>query len=193
MLFTLIMDKIIENMKPMTGYKLTKYNVNIVCYADDTLLIADIENNLQRLLFKFNELAEIFNMKMPTEKTKALIVSKESVKCKLEIKNKILELIISFTYLGIEITRGRNAYKELRKQVMKTARTSGYLRDVIWNSRYLRIESKKKVYKTMVRPVMTYAAETGVYNSKTKQHLRITEGNTLRTMLAKTRKDRIRN
>ena len=54
-------------------------------------------------------------------------------------------------------------------------------------------ESKVKIYKTTVRPILTYAAETRADTSKTKQLLRTTEMNTLRTIVGKTRRDRIRN
>lgn len=69
-------------------------------------MIADTEDNLQRLLFKFGRVEEMFNMEISTEKTKELAVSKELVRYKLEIKNKIMEQVMSFTYLGVEITSG---------------------------------------------------------------------------------------
>lgn len=74
---------------------------------------------------------------------------------------------------------------------MKAARTSGYLRDVIWN-KYLRIESKAKIYKTKVRIVVTYAAETRADNSKIKQLVRTTKMDTFREMVGKTIRGRIR-
>lgn len=88
---------------------------------------------------------------------------------------------MSFTYLGVEKTSERNNYKEVRRQAMKAASVSGCLRDVAWKNRYLRTESKVKIYKRIVRPIMTYAAETRADTSKTKQLMRATEVNNLRT------------
>ena len=51
--------------------------VNIICYADDATLIADIENDLQRLLNRFSHSCTKFDLKISSKKTKPLIISKE--------------------------------------------------------------------------------------------------------------------
>ena len=76
---------------------------------------------------------------------------------------------------------------------MKAAPISGCLKDITWKNKYLSLESKVKIYKTAVRPILTYAAETRADTSKTKQLLRTTEMNTLRTITGRTRRDRVRN
>ena len=55
------------------------------------------------------------------------------------------------------------------------------------------VESKIKIYKSVVRPIMTYDEETTAATTKTKQLLRTTEMNTLRAILGKTRFDRMKN
>ena len=55
------------------------------------------------------------------------------------------------------------------------------------------VESKIKIYTAVVRPIMTYGAETRAATTKTKQLLRTTEMNTLRAILGKTRFDRMKN
>jgi len=53
-LFNLIMDKIIANLPKELGYRMGNVPINIICYADDAVLIADIEEYLQILLFTFD-------------------------------------------------------------------------------------------------------------------------------------------
>ena len=55
------------------------------------------------------------------------------------------------------------------------------------------VESKIKIYKAVVRPIMTYGAETRAAPTKTKRLLRTTEMNTLRAILGKTSFDRMKN
>ena len=55
------------------------------------------------------------------------------------------------------------------------------------------IESKTRIYKTCVRPIMTYATETRAETAATKQLLRTTEMKTLRSILGKTFGDRVKN
>ena len=86
-----------------------------------------------------------------------------------------------------------NTYKEAKLQAIKGAAVSGYLRDVTWKNKFMSTESKVKIYKAMVRPVMTYGAETRAETSRTKQLIRTVEMNTLRAIVGKTRLDRVRN
>ena len=55
------------------------------------------------------------------------------------------------------------------------------------------LESKVRIYKTCVRPIMTYAAETRADTAKTKRMLRTTEMKTLRAITGISLMDRVRN
>jgi len=95
-------------------------------------------------------------MVINTDKTKCLVSSKEPTRCKLEMDQKIVEQVNQFIYLGAEITSYGNLQNEVREQTMKAFRISGYLRDIVWKNKYLNINSKIRVYKSTIRPVITY-------------------------------------
>ena len=59
--------------------------------------------------------------------------------------------------------------------------------------KYLWNEAKVRIYKSIVRPILTYAAETRTDTAKTRQFLEVTEMKTLRRIINKTKWDRIRN
>ena len=59
--------------------------------------------------------------------------------------------------------------------------------------RYMSAESKVRIYKTRVRLVMTYAAETRSDTISTQQLLRTTEMKIIRTIQGKTLRDRVRS
>ena len=75
---------------------------------------------------------------------------------------------MSFTYLGIQITSHQDLVKT---QSIKALRISGCLNNAIWSNKFLRTEAKVRIYKTMIRPILTYAAETRPDTSKTRQML----------------------
>ncbi|KAI4472449.1 hypothetical protein M0802_016812 [Mischocyttarus mexicanus] len=100
---------------------------------------------------------------------------------------------MTFNYLGVEITSHPDLYKETINQVRKPAVVSEALKNIIWRNKYLRKETKTRIYKTYVRPILTYAIETRADTKRTKQALRTAEMNILRPIVGKTRKDRIRN
>ena len=49
-------------------------------YADDIALIADTEDDLQRLLYNFHLSCLKFNMKISINKTKVMAISKEPLR-----------------------------------------------------------------------------------------------------------------
>jgi hypothetical protein len=74
-----VLDKIIESVKRKPGYKLGCLNIQIVCYADDAVLIDDSEDKLQELLNQFYITAKTYNMTVSTFKTKIVTLAKEPV------------------------------------------------------------------------------------------------------------------
>ena len=70
---------------------------------------------------------------------------------------------------------------------------SGCLNETIWSNKYLRNEAKVRIYKSIVRPVLTYAAETRTDTAKTVQMSEVTEMKALRRITNRTKWDRARN
>jgi len=67
-IFNIIMSEIYLKR---AGYKMGNTYFNAVCYAYDAVLIADFEDDLQRLLHFFNQSAKQLNMDINTDKTRA--------------------------------------------------------------------------------------------------------------------------
>lgn len=62
-----------------------------------------------------------------------------------------------------------------------------------WRNKYIPTESKVRIYKTCVRPILIYVAATRVSTLTTKHNLRTTEIRTLRSIANISLRDRIRN
>jgi hypothetical protein len=54
-LFNIIMNEIIKSIKGVRRYRTWDSLINLVVYADDVVLIAENEDDLQRMFFKFNK------------------------------------------------------------------------------------------------------------------------------------------
>jgi len=194
LLFNIIMDRIIKEVKATgKGFTTDKGEIKIICYADDAVLISENEDELQRMLYRLHLMAKRFNMRISIAKTKSLVVAKEPIRCKLAIDNEIVEQVMSFRYLGAEITADQNRIHEVKEQVNKASRIAGYLRNFVWKNNYMNRETKIRIYKTCIRPIMTYAAETRADTRRTKAILRTTEMRILRTIVGCTVRDRVRN
>ena len=99
LLFNVVMNEIIKDLKGLQGYSLGDENVNNVCYTDDATLAADNEDDLQQLLYRFSQSCAKYDLKISPKKTKSLTISKEPLRCKLQIYNTIIEQVLSFNYL----------------------------------------------------------------------------------------------
>lgn len=76
-LFNLIMDEILEKIKTVgRGYKMGTREIKLICYADDVVLIADNEDDLQRMLYRFEQVAHELNMEISIDKTKVLTIAR---------------------------------------------------------------------------------------------------------------------
>ena len=64
-------------------------------------------------------------MKISIPKKKAKAVSKEPVRCKLEINGRIVEQVMEFNYLGVNVTSSGNLVKEIKTQAQKAAIVAG--------------------------------------------------------------------
>lgn len=193
LLFNIIMDEVIRSVRTLKGYRMGNREIAILCYADDAVLVAESEDDLQRLLHRFNCIAKSFNMIISTQKTKCMTTSKTPLRCKLEVEGKVIQQEMKFRYLGIEISVCGDVEEEVREQTTRATRVAGCLNDTVWRNKNISIQTKSRIYKAVVRPTMTYTAETRPDTARTRQLLETTEMRVLRRIAGKTLLDRERS
>ena len=86
------------------------------------------------------------------------------------VDDKIIHQEGKVKYLGIDISGYRNIETEVRNQAVRVMRAAMHLNDAIWWSKLIRTEAKARIYKTAIRPILTYTAETQPETSKTKEY-----------------------
>ena len=112
--------------------------VKIQRYADDAMLMADSEDDLQTLLYQFNKIAKKFNMVI----SKSMTTSKIPIRCKLVVDDKIILQEGKVKYLEIVIFGYENVETEVRNQAAGAMRAAAHLNDVIWWNKHTRNEAK---------------------------------------------------
>jgi hypothetical protein len=192
LIFNIIMNEIIKSIKGMRGYRMGESMINLVVYADNVVFNAE-NDNLQRMLFKFNNVCKKFNTVISNQKTKTMVIAKQPIRCKLVNDNEIIEKTSEVNYLGIKLMSDGNTEREVCEQLMKANRITGCLDDCVWRNKYLNKETKVRIYKSVVRPIMTYVCETRPDSMKIKGQTQVAEIKVLRKIIGKTRRDRISN
>ena len=89
------------------------------------------------------------------------------------------EKVESFIYLGTEINSKNVVSQEIQKRLMIGNRA--YFANIkLLKSKLLSRSSKLKIYKTLIRPVVTYACETWNISARDAYRLRVFERNIIR-------------
>ena len=92
------------------GIKVGGYNMNNIIYADDTVLIADNEKELQEMLDTVVRESENKGLSLKKKKTEVMVISKKN--CRplrlhaiiIVMNGRVLKQVHKFNYLGSLIT-----------------------------------------------------------------------------------------
>ena len=84
------------------GIKIAGRNINNLRYADDTILMAESEEELKSLLMKVKEESEKVGLKLNIQKTKIMGASGPTTSW--EIDGETVETVSDFIFLGSKIT-----------------------------------------------------------------------------------------
>jgi hypothetical protein len=91
------------------------------------------------------------------------------------------EHVKGFSYLGSQMNQTNSISSEIQTRILSGNRRY-YAHRKLMKSRALNISVKLKIYKSLIRPVVTYGCEAWTLTSRDEQHLRIFERRILRTI-----------
>ena len=103
-LFNLYAVYIMQNAgldEAQAGIKITRRNINKLRYADDTILMAESEEELKSLLMKVKEESENIGLKLNIQRTKIMASIPIT---SWQIDGETMETVSDFIFLGSKIT-----------------------------------------------------------------------------------------
>ena len=140
------------NMKAQAGIKIARRNINNLRYADDTSLMAESEEELNRLLMKVKEESEKVGLKLNIWKT--MIMASGPI-TSWEIDG---ETVSDFILGGSIITADGDCSHEIKRCLLLGRKVMTNL-DSILKSRDITLPTKVRLVKSMVFPVVMYGCE----------------------------------
>lgn len=198
-LFIMIMDDILKEVQTKVkrihvGFR----NMSPVCiaecvFADDLLLLAQNEEELQHSVQIWKEALAARNLKINMEKTKVMVVGEERICVGVEMDGTRLEQVSDFKYLGVHIQEDGRQVAELNDRISAAVKIYHALNRSLIGKREISRRTKLSVYKTIFCPILTYGCESWVLNNTMKSRLQAVEMKYLRRVKGITRRDRIRN
>ena len=114
-LFNLYAEYIMRNAgleEAQAGIKIAGSNINKLRYADDTILMAESEEELKSLLMKVKEQSEKVGLKLNIQKTKIMASSPIT---SWEIDGETMETVRDFNFGGSKITAGGDCSHEIKR------------------------------------------------------------------------------
>jgi hypothetical protein len=155
-LFNLYLDEFIRIW--LQKLKLSKYFKELIIntlFADDQLIIADTEDNLQRAVYFLYSISKEYNLEIATSKMKVFgFAGTDHLRAKIIINDETPDQVSRFTYLGCSISY---QVSDVELKLAKFLQLIGTTERTIF--RKVRTETIFKLYNTLVLPTFLYGSE----------------------------------
>ena len=169
-LFNLYAEYIMRNAEldeAQGGIKIAGRNINNLTYADETILMAESEEELKSLLMKVKEESENADLKLNIQKTKIMASGPIT---SWQIDGETVETVADFIFLGSKMTADGDCSHEIKRHLLLGRKFMTNL-DSILKSRDITLPIKVRLVKAMVFPVVIYGCES--WTIKKAEHRRI--------------------
>ena len=157
-LFNLYAQYIMRNAwleEAQAGIKIAGRNISNLGYADDTILMAESEEELKSLL-KVKEESEKVGLKLNSQKTKIMASGPIT---SWQIDGETVETVADIIFLGSKITADGDCSHEMKRCLLLGRKVMTNL-DRILKSRIINLPTKVCLVKAMVFPVVIYGCKS---------------------------------
>ncbi len=104
------------------GIRINGIPINNLRYADDTVILANNQGELQQMMDRVVQHSEAMGLTLNTKKTKCMVFSKHPENIVIKVKNEIIEQVPSFRYLGTVITDSCDIKREIHGRIEQARR-----------------------------------------------------------------------
>lgn len=146
------------------GIKVNGIPINNIRYADDTAIITETLEDLQRIMNKVTQTSAEYGVTLNTKKTKFMVVTKRNIgDANLYIQNERIERVNKYKYLGT-IVNDKNEYtKEIIVRIEK-ARSAFVNMKKVFCSRDLSLKLRTRLVKCYIYSILLYGMEAWTVN-----------------------------
>ena len=137
------------------GIKIARRNINNLRYADDTILMAESEEEMKSLLMKVKEEHEKAGLKLNIQKSKIMATGPIT---SWQIDGKTMETVTDFLFLGSKSTADGDCSHEIKRRLLFERKAMTNL-DSMLKSRDTTLSTEVHLVKAMVLSVVMYGCE----------------------------------
>ena len=137
------------------GIKIAGRNINNLRYADDTILMAESEEELKSLLMKVKEESEKVGLKLNIQEMKIMASGPIT---SWQIDGETVETVADYILGGSKITADGDCSHEIKRCLLLGRKVMTNL-DSIFKGRDITLSTKVCLIKVIVLPVVMYGCE----------------------------------
>ena len=192
-LFIVFMDRISRRSRVGEGVEFGGGRITSLLFADDVVLLAASNRDLQLSLGRFAAECEAAGMKISTSKSEAMVLSRKRVGCPLRVGEEALPQVEEFKYLGILFTSEGRMEREMDRRIGAASAVMRTLNRSVVVKRELSRKAKLSVYRSVYAPTLTYGHELWVMTERTRSRIQAAEMSFLRRVSGLSLRDRVRS
>jgi Reverse transcriptase (RNA-dependent DNA polymerase)/Domain of unknown function (DUF6451) len=162
-----------------SGIVVSGYRISNLRFADDISFLADGQSELQQQINSLHTVSTRFGLKISTSKTEVQCVSRDPPKFTINIGGTVLNQVEQFTYLGGVILQDARCEFDIKWRLNLATGVVSSL-NTIWESKDISVQTKVRVYHSLVLSVLLYNYETWTMRAGDESRLRVFEMAVLR-------------
>merc|ERR1712002_295278 len=171
-----------------------EWKVEWLMFADDTVLVGDSKEKLERLVQEFGNVCRRWKLTVNEGKSKVMRIRKNREENEVDISpnGRRMEEVEIHRYLGVDISNDSGMGEEVNHRIGEARRAWGALKDV-WKKRHISREAKVGMYEGIIEPSLLYGCEIWALNKKDRKRMEAVEMNCLRNICGRRRIDKVPN
>ena len=142
-------------------------------FADDMAKGAPTEEIMQKGMDQVSDSCDSYDLTINIKKAEVVYQPAPGKPNKgpiIIVKDQRLQVVDKFTYLGSTLSRVVHIGDEVNARIVKASAAFGRQRGSIWDRSGIGLDTKLKVYRSVVLPTLLYACETWtVYQRRAKR------------------------
>ncbi|KAK0155407.1 LINE-1 retrotransposable element ORF2 protein [Merluccius polli] len=189
-LFIIFMDRISRHVE---GVRFGDLRIGSLLFADDVVLMASSDRDLQLSLDRFAAECEAVGMRISTSKSESMVLNRKRVECTLRVGDEILPQVEEFKYLGVLFTSEGRMEREIDRRIGAASAVMRTLHGSVVVKRELSRKAKLSIYQSIYVPALTYGHELWVMTERTRSRVQAAEMSFLRRVAGLSLRDRVRS
>jgi hypothetical protein len=133
-----------------------------LAYADDTDIIGRSESDTKKAYRALKIAADTMGLRVNEDKTKYMVIKNDKMSLEaapyLYIDGQKFERVRRFIYLGSVVNDNNDISEEIRRHIQNSKCYYGLQKH--FKSQLLTHETKVRLHRTLIRPILTYGCET---------------------------------